>query len=249
MRIILSPAKTMTQEKISSDIIGVPVFLEDSKKILSVLKEKDFSQLKEIWRCNDKIANENFEHIKNMNLTQNLTNAVLTYNGITFKHIFLNFDFKKENLDYLENNLRILSGFYGVLKPFDGITPYRLEMQSKIKIDDSKDLYSFWGDKLYNEVKDKSNVIINLASKEYSKCIEKYLKEDDIFITCSFVEKSNGKFVVKGTYSKIARGEMVRYMTENNIQNYEDLKKFNHYGYIFREELSSNREYVFERIE
>ena len=104
-------------------------------------------------------------------------------------------------------------------------------------------------DKLYNEIKDKSNVIINLASKEYSKCIEKYLKEDDIFITCSFVEKSNGKFVVKGTYSKIARGEMVRYMTENNIQNYEDLKKFNHYGYIFREELSSDREYVFERIE
>ena len=88
MRIILSPAKTMTQEKISSDIIGVPVFLEDSKKILSVLKEKDFSQLKEIWKCNDKIANENFEHIKNMNLTQNLTNAVLTYNGITFKQIF-----------------------------------------------------------------------------------------------------------------------------------------------------------------
>ena len=183
-----------------------------------------------------------------MDLNKNLTSAVLTYDGIVFKHIAPAL-LENKNAEYLQKNLRILSGLYGVLKPFDRITQYRLEMQSKIKIKDFKNLYDFWGDKLYNEVKDESSVIINLASKEYSKCIEKYLKKDDIFITCSFVEKSNGKLVVKGTYSKTARGEMVRFMAENNIQNYKDLKKFNYFGYVFREDLSSEKEYIFERVE
>ena len=248
MRIIISPTKTMTQERNSFTYKGIPVFLKNSEIILSVLKEKSFSELKNIWKCNDKIAVENFERIKNMDLSKNVTSAILTYDGMTFKHILLGNISNINILNYLENNLRILSGFYGVLKPLDAITPYRLEMQSKIKINDFKNLYDFWGDKLYNEVKDKSNVIINLSSKEYSKCIEKYLKKDDIFITCSFVEKHNGKILVKGTYLKSARGEMVKFMAENNIQNYEDLKKFNYCGYIFREELSSDREYVFERI-
>ena len=248
MRIIISPTKTMTQERNSFTYKSIPVFLKNSEIILSVLKEKSFSELKNIWKCNDKIAVENFERIKNMDLSKNGTSAILTYDGMTFKHILLGNISNTNILNYLENNLRILSGFYGVLKPLDAITPYRLEMQSKIKINDFKNLYDFWGDKLYNEVKDESNVIINLSSKEYSKCIEKYLKKDDIFITCSFVEKHNGKIVVKGTYSKSARGEMVKFMAENNIQNYEDLKKFNYCGYIFREELSSDREYVFERI-
>lgn len=248
MKIILSPAKTMTQERGSFDCESVPVLLENSKTILSVLREKNLSELKEIWKCNDKIAEENFERIKNMDLNKNLTSAVLTYDGIVFKHLAPALS-ENKNAEYLQENLRILSGLYGVLKPFDGITPYRLEMQSKIKIKDFKNLYDFWGDKLYNEVKDESSVIINLASKEYSKCIEKYLQKDDIFITCSFVEKSNGKLVVKGTYSKTARGEMVRFMAENNIQNYEDLKKFNYFGYVFKDELSSEKEYVFERVE
>jgi len=120
--------------------------------------------------------------------------------------------------------LRILSAFYGVLKPLDGVTPYRLEMQAKVGIGDAKNLYEYWGDMLYCSVIDNSRIIINLASKEYSKSIEKYLTLRDKYITIVFCELSGDKLVTKGTYAKMARGEMVRFMAENSIENPEDIK-------------------------
>jgi len=155
--------------------------------------------------------------------------------------------FADEQLSYIQSNLRILSAFYGVVKPMDGVTPYRLEMQAKAKISIYKDLYEFWGDKLYEEVRDESGVFINLASKEYYKCIDKYLTDKDRFITCDFVEDVGGKLVTKGTYAKIARGEMVRFMAENKIENPEDIKKFDRLDYVFRKDLSKNVKFVFER--
>ena len=129
----------------------------------------------------------------------------------------------------------------------DGITPYRLEMQAKAAIGDFTNLYDFWRDNLYREVIDDSRIIINLASKEYSKCIEKYLTPDDRYITISFCEQSGGRLITKGTYAKMARGEMVRYMAENHIGNPDDIKEFDHLGYVFRDDISSDREYIFER--
>ena len=145
----------------------------------------------------------------------------------------------------IQQNLRILSGFYGVLKPLDGVTPYRLEMQAKAGIGANKDLYEFWGASLYEEVVDDSHVIVNLASKEYSKCIEKYLKNEDRLITCVFGEIVNGKVVQKGTYAKMARGEMVRYMAENNITEVERIKSFDRLGYEYSEELSTENDFIF----
>ena len=127
----------------------------------------------------------------------------------------------------------------------DGVTPYRLEMQAKAKIGGSKDLYEYWGDKLYREVRDESGVIINLASKEYAKCIEKYLTPKDTCITCIFGELAGKRIVQKGVYAKMARGEMVRFMAEHAVEEPEELKKFDRLGYRFQEELSSPEEYVF----
>ena len=146
-----------------------------------------------------------------------------------------------------KKHLRIISAFYGVLKPRDGVTPYRLEMQTKVGIGETKNLYEYWGDLLYRSVIDNSRIIINLASKEYSKCIEKYLTRQDRYITITFCELSGDKLVTKGTYAKMARGEMVRFMAENRIENPEDIKKFDRLGYSFRSDLSSDAEYVFER--
>ena len=120
-------------------------------------------------------------------------------------------------------------------------------MQAKAAIGDSTNLYDFWGDNLYREFIDDSRIIINLASKEYSKCIEKYLTPDDRYITISFCEQSGGRLITKGTYAKMARGEMVRYMAENHIENPDDIKEFDHLGYVFRDDISSDREYIFER--
>lgn len=106
-------------------------------------------------------------------------------------------------------------------------------------------MYNFWGSRLYEEVVDDSHVIVNLASKEYSKCIEKYLTPEDCYVTCVFGELSNGKVVQKGTYAKMARGEMVRFMAENNISDVEDMKGFDRLGYQYSSEKSTDREYVF----
>ena len=131
----------------------------------------------------------------------------------------------------------------------DGVTPYRLEMQAKAAIHGRKDLYDFWGSRIYDLVRDEDGVIINLASREYAKCIEKYLTAQDTYITITFCEKSGNKLVNKGNYAKMARGEMVRYMAEMQIENPEEIKNFNRLGYEYREDLSTDLEYVFERVQ
>ncbi|MDY3830167.1 MAG: YaaA family protein [Erysipelotrichaceae bacterium] len=114
--------------------------------------------------------------------------------------------FEDGYFEYIQQHLRILSAFYGFLKPMDEITPYRLEMEAK-------------ADMLYKGVRDEKGIIINLASKEYSKCIERCLSEEDTYIFITFCELSAGKLVTKGAYAKMARGEMIRFMTENCIEN------------------------------
>lgn len=246
MKIILSPAKQM---KVNTDFLsktGEPVFLDDTKEILAWLKGKNREELKEIWKCNDKLTDENVRRIKDMDLYNGLTPALLSYEGIAYQYMAPTV-FDNEQLKYIQEHLRILSAFYGVIKPMDGVTPYRLEMQAKMSIGSVKNLYEFWGNKLYKEVRDESRIIINLASKEYYKCIDRYLTNGDIFITCDFVEEANGKLVTKGTYAKMARGEMVRFMAEKNIKNPQDIKGFKRLGYVFKEKLSNDINFVFER--
>ena len=246
MKIILSPAKKMITDTDSIAPVGMPDFLDKTTKILSWMKSLEKEELKGIWKCNDKIAEQNFNRLGNMNLYQMLSPAVLSYEGIAFQYMAPSV-FEDSQFEYVQNHLRIISAFYGVLKPRDGVTPYRLEMQAKVGIGETKNLYEYWGDLLYRSVIDNSRVIINLASKEYSKCIEKYLTPQDRYISVTFCEASGDKMVTKGTYAKMARGEMVRFMAENNIENPVDIKKFDRLGYSFRSDLSSDTEYVFER--
>lgn len=247
MKIILSPAKKMNVNTDTLEPIGLPGYLEKTEVILSWLKSRSYDDLKKLWACNDKIAEQNFKRIEDMDLNKRLTPAVLSYEGIAYQYMAPAV-FEYGHFDYVQEHLRILSAFYGVLKAMDGVTPYRLEMQAKATINGYSNLYDFWGRDLYEAVRDESGIIINLASKEYSKCIEKYLTPDDRYITITFCEKAGEKLVTKGTYAKMARGEMVRFMAENNIEDPVDIQKFDRLGYKFREYLSSDIEYVFERI-
>jgi cytoplasmic iron level regulating protein YaaA (DUF328/UPF0246 family) len=157
--------------------------------------------------------------------------------------------FEDGQYEYVQDHLRILSAFYGVVKPMDGVVPYRLEMQAKAAVAGHKNLYDFWGDDLYREVLDDSRIIVNLASKEYAKCIQKYLQPEDLFITCIFGEANGSKVVQKGVYAKMARGEMVRFMAGIHAEEPEQMKDFNWSGYRYDEERSSETEYVFIRTE
>ena len=211
---------------------------DSSKKLLIHLHSRNLLTF-------DDIAELNYDMYKYMNLDKNLSPAILTYEGIQYKYMSPD-SFSEEEFNYIKSHLKILSGFYGVLNPFDGVVPYRLEMQAKLKVEDSKNLYEFWGDSLYKELRKESNVILNLASKEYSKCIEKYLSDDDVFITCIFGElKEDGKIKVKATEAKMARGLMVRYMASNNITDIEDIKKFADLSFKYSAEHSTDKEFVF----
>lgn len=246
MKIIISPAKKMKENPKSIEYKNLPVYIQEAKGILSNLKDKSLLELQEIWKCSDKIANENYERLENIDLEKNLTPAVLCYEGLAYQHMAPAV-FQREHLEYIQEKLRILSGFYGILKPMDGVTPYRLEMQAKLQINHSDNLYDYWGKKIYDNLIDDSRIIINLASKEYYKIVERYLSEEDRFITCIFGEIKNEKIVQKGTYAKMARGEMVRYMAERNIENPEEIKGFNGLGFAFASEYSTDEEYVFIR--
>lgn len=244
MRIILSPAKKMKVNTDDFEVKGFPAFMPQTEEILEWLQGLKYEEAKKLWACNDKIAGESYERIQNMNLEKALTPAIIAYEGIAYQYMAPTV-FEYGEFDYVQENLRILSAFYGVVKPMDGVVPYRLEMQAKAKIAGTKDLYEYWGDLLYKEVVDESHVIINLASKEYSKCIEKYLEPKDRFVTCVFGELSGEKVVQKGVYAKMARGEMVRFMAENNVEDPEDMKSFGRLGYEYNEELSDENNFVY----
>lgn len=244
MKIILSPAKKMKIDLDSLAPLGLPEFIHQAADILDWLRGQSREELKALWKCNDKIAGENFERIRHMDLKSRLTPAILAYEGIAYQYMAPAV-FESGQYDYVQKHLRILSAFYGVLKPMDGVTPYRLEMQAKASVDGHRDLYELWGSRLYEAVRDDSGLIINLASREYSKCIEKYLTEKDRYITITFCEKSGDRLVTKGTYAKMARGDMVRFLAEKNIEDPADIRQYNRLGYVFQDELSTETEYIF----
>ena len=172
MRIIISPAKKMNVDTDSLPVRDFPAFLERTEEICLELQRKSPEELQKLWKCNDSIAALNAERLAGMDLRSRLTPAILAYEGIQYQYMAPNV-FTNREFDYVQEHLRILSGFYGVLKPFDGVTPYRLEMQAKLKVCEAKDLYSYWNNKLAEHIFAETVCIINLASREYSICISK----------------------------------------------------------------------------
>ena len=244
MKIIISPAKQMRVDTDTFACSTLPVFMEKTEILMQWIQGLSYEEQKKLWACNDKIARQNAERFAHMDLRQNLTPALLSYDGIQYTYMAPAV-FEDGQYDYVQDHLRILSGFYGVVKPMDGVVPYRLEMQAKAAVSGHKNLYDFWGDSLYREVVDDSRIIVNLASKEYSKCIEKYLRPDDRYITCIFGELEGNKVVQKGVYAKMARGEMVRFMAGIQAETPEQIKAFNWSGYHYNQDRSSDNEYVF----
>jgi len=246
MRVIISPAKKMRVDTDAFICNDLPVLLPKAEVLLKYIRSLSYAEQKALWACNDKIARENAERFSDMDLRKGLTPAILAYDGIQYTSMGPAV-FEDSQFDYVQRHVRILSGFYGVLRPMDGVVPYRLEMQAKAKVAGTHNLYEFWGDNLYREVLDESRIIVNLASVEYSRCIEKHLTPSDLFITCVFGELERGKVVQKGVYAKMARGDMVRYMAEIKAEAPEQLRAFDRSGYCFDEARSTETEYVFIR--
>ena len=244
MKIIISPAKKMHKDIEYPAYIDLPIFIDKAERLATYIKSLSYEELKKLLSCNDEIAKLNYDRYQNINLRNDLSAAILTYDGIQYKYMAPQV-FEDKYFDYIQNNLRILSGFYGILKPLDGIVPYRLEMQAKLKTNFCKNLYDYWKDTIYNELTSKDNEILNLASEEYSKTISKYITPEIRFVSAAFGEFSNGKIKEKGVYVKMARGEMVRYMAENEITQIDNIKSFDRLGFTYSEEYSTDSKYVF----
>ena len=252
MKIVISPAKSLDFEKtLPNNQFTKPVFLKQTKEIVSVLNKLKPTDLSELMHISDNLAQLNWERNKVFKTPLTLENArpaVYTFNG----EVYLGLDsysIPEEKLTVLQNKLRILSGQYGILKPLDLMQAYRLEMGTKLPIGAHKNLYAFWKETLTNalnkELK-KDDLFINLASNEYFSVIDtKKLKVP--VITPEFKDYKDGKLKIISFFAKKARGLMVRYIIDNDIETIDGLKGFNYEGYAFDGNLSEGNTLVFTR--
>jgi|TARA_B110000444_G_scaffold249385_1_gene274428 cytoplasmic iron level regulating protein YaaA (DUF328/UPF0246 family) len=255
MIILLSPAKTLDYEtKIKGPSFSSPYFLSKSKNLIKTLKNKKPEEISNLMNISEKLALLNSDRYKSWKGSRKESpsskQAIFVFKGDVYQGLNIE-EFKKKDLDYCQNHLRLLSGLYGVLRPLDIIEPYRLEMGTKLKISNTKNLYEFWSDDIANQIlKDleliKSNTILNLASNEYFNSVKSLEKSANI-ISPAFKDLSKGKYKIISFYAKKARGLMASWILRNKIQKEEDLINFNIGGYYFSETESSKNVPVFLR--
>ena len=252
MKIIISPAKSLDFEsKVPTSLHTIPRFLDQSTKLNQKLKTLSKNKLADLMSISDDLAALNYERNQTWQppfSPENAKQAIYAFTGEVFRGIDIN-TLSLEKLPLLQENLRILSGLYGLLKPLDLMQPYRLEMGTKLKVGTKENLYKFWGDSIANALNEElleDELLINLASSEYFKVInQKVLKVS--MITPVFKDFKNGQYKTIMTFAKKARGLMVRFIIENNVKSIEEIKSFNVENYRFDENMSSKNELVFTR--
>lgn len=252
MKMIISPAKTLDFEsQIPSIQTTQPTFLKESRIINAVIKQKSPADLAKLMSISDKLAALNWQRNKSWKTpftNDNARPAIFAFSG----EVYLGLNIKTlpiEMLPTVQDRLRILSGMYGILKPLDLMQPYRLEMGTAIAIDDAKNLYDFWKEKLtiaLNKELKKGELLINLASQEYFSALDvKALKAT--VITPEFKDYKDGNLKMISFFAKKARGLMVRYIIDTGAETVDDLKGFDYEGYLFDSNLSQGNKLVYTR--
>lgn len=251
MLILLSPTKTMKTDGPHKPT-GIPCFLEKTKELLTAVQQLSLEELSSLMKIREPLALENQKRFAAMRFDQMGTCALEAYDGLQYKAAEIATLSEKE-WQYLQAHLRILSGFYGLLRPMDSIYPYRMEMQARLRIKNAPHLYAFWNDLLAQrclaEMKDhKTKLLLNLSSKEYEKAIVPYV-EKELFVQVVFRIEKNGRLKTESTQAKQARGQMLRYLAEVQAETLEDVKGFDRNGYAYEEALSKEQELVFVKYE
>ena len=252
MKIVISPAKSLNFEKgLPTEKYSEALFLKESLQVNKVLKQKSPAALSELMAISDKLADLNWQRNQDWNppfTPENARPAIFAFDGDVYTGLDA-YSIPIENLDILQDRVRILSGLYGLLKPLDLMQAYRLEMGTKLPINNSKNLYEFWKPivtKALNKELQEGELFVNLASNEYFSAVDvKVLKVP--VITPEFKDYKEGKLKIISFFAKKARGLMVRYIIDSNAQTIEDLKGFNYEGYRFDATLSKGNQLVFTR--
>ena len=252
MKIVISPAKSLDFEsKAPTQEFSQPIFLKEADRLNRILKKKSARSLSKLMSISGALGQLNYDRNQDWEVPFDLDNskqAIYAFTGEVYRGIDAN-SIPMEDLEFLQENVRILSGQYGILKPLDLMQPYRLEMGTKLKVGVKPNLYKFWGDqitKALNSELEEGELFVNLASNEYFKVLQaKDIKAP--VITPVFKDFKNGEYKIIMTFAKLARGLMVRYIIDHKVSTVEEIKGFNYNGYGFDENLSTDTELVFTR--
>ncbi len=255
LQVIISPAKQMRAAQDVFEVLGIPPFARETARLhralLEIERNEGSNGLQTLWNVSDRLLGPCLDtlhefdpvlkndDLNNPDIARHVSPAVMSYHGIQYQSMAPEV-MDAEQLAWLQSHLWILSGLYGCVRPFHAVEPYRLEMGAKLAVDDARDLYAFWGDKLARAIAPAGSnaTIVNLASVEYAKAVLPHLADDATAVTCLFGEGiRNGKPIQRSTASKKARGSMVRWMAENKLEDAAGLTEFN-IGYRHAPEIS-----------
>lgn len=254
MIITLSPAQILDfSSEINISRSTTPIYQKEADELNSLLLGLSVEEISQLMSINPQLGYAVYEYINTYNIADTpLRQAVLAYNGMVYQGLDFN-TLDEKNIAFAEKHLRLFSGLYGMLKPLDLIKPHRLEMQTKLENNRGKTLYTFWkkalSEHLAEELKQNSNIWVNLNSKEYTKAIDrKLLPKGHQVIEPIFKEaKDDGTYKQIVVYTKKARGMLARFIIENQLEEAEHIKGFDSEGYVYSEQMSSGEEWVFIR--
>ena len=249
MLVMVSPAKKLNMDPISSVDVTEPIFKEDVKSLINIARDLSSNQLKDLMGISPKLADLNKERFLNFG-NQEKKPAVFAFAGDTYKGLDIE-KLNEDDLDWAQKHLRILSGLYGLLRPLDLIEPYRLEMGSKLKGDHGNTLYDFWDNKISQNLNKYAreigtNVLVNCASNEYLNAIKPNTLELRV-VTPVFMERKDGKEKIISFYAKNARGAMARFIIQNQITDIENIKNFDLDRYSYNPSISDESKFIFTR--
>ena len=249
MLAIISPSKTQDFSQCNIDFFTQTRQIDSSDELIGILKNKSKSQISKLMSLSEKLSELNFDRFQKFKLPFTLDNAkqaILAFKGDVYNGINAP-ELSSEDLEFAQGKVRMLSGLYGVVRPLDLIQPYRLEMGTKLSNAKGGDLYDYWGSEISRILNDdEPELVINLASNEYFKAIDKKTLNANI-LDIVFKEKKGDSYKVIGIYAKRARGLMVNYIIRNRLESPEALKDFSDEGYRFDKELSTDSSWVYLR--
>lgn len=254
MLIVISPAKSLDFKSPSpTGKYTIPGFLTESEKLMSKLKKMSPGQVSDLMGISAELGELNFQRFQTWSLPfnpENAKQALFAFNGDVYQGLDAN-SLAENEIEMAQSRLRILSGLYGVLKPLDLMQPYRLEMGTRLKYYRAENLYAFWTTAITRNINQElteagTNVLVNLASNEYFKSIDRKKLKAGI-VSPEFKDGANGNYKIISFFAKRARGLMTRFILQNNITNPSDLQAFDLDGYIFNPRLSKPGRPVFTR--
>jgi cytoplasmic iron level regulating protein YaaA (DUF328/UPF0246 family) len=253
MIVLLSPAKSLNLEPTDQKGTTKPRLLEESETLVNKLKKKSVKAIKELMSVSDKLAELNVDRFKSFETPfteDNAKPAILTFDGDVYTGLQAE-NFNQEDIKFAQSHIRILSGLYGLLRPLDLMQAYRLEMGTSLKTGRKKNLYEFWDTKITDLINEdlqqiKSDIVLNLASKEYFSAVKSKMVEGNI-IDVDFKENRDGKFKIISFNAKKARGTMANKIVKNQITDINRLKRYSIDGYKYNKELSSDNHLIFTK--